>query len=112
MSGAAGLQAGQDQEARHHALNKDTAAGVGPGEPRHAGWHAHTLNAPGKFLISAPGHDIPRRGRAYLLTDEAVRATAEHYATTQPALDEISQQALTKRPPAGSRLEATATGAG
>ena len=24
-----------------------------------AGWHAHTLNAPGKFLISAPGHDIP-----------------------------------------------------
>ena len=45
-----------------------------------AGWHAHTLNAPGKFLISAPEHDIPRRARAYLLTDEAVRATAERYA--------------------------------
>jgi hypothetical protein len=52
------------------------------------------------------------RGRAYLLTDEAVRATAEHYATTQLALDEIPQQALTERTPAGSRLEATATGAG
>ena len=24
-----------------------------------AGWHAHKLNAPGKFLISAPGHDTP-----------------------------------------------------
>ena len=24
-----------------------------------AGWQAHTLNAPGKFLISAPEHDTP-----------------------------------------------------
>jgi len=24
-----------------------------------AGWHAHTLNAPGKFLISSPEHDTP-----------------------------------------------------
>ena len=24
-----------------------------------AGWHAHTLNAPGKFLVSAPEHDTP-----------------------------------------------------
>ena len=31
-----------------------------------AGWQAHTLNAPGKFLISAPEHDTPRRARAYL----------------------------------------------
>ena len=31
-----------------------------------AGWHAHTLNAPGKFLISAPEHDTPRRARCYL----------------------------------------------
>src|SRR5258708_19097839 len=37
-----------------------------------AGWHAHTLNAPGKFLISSPEHDAPRRARAYLLTDETV----------------------------------------
>lgn len=71
-----------------------------------AGWHAHTLNAPGKFLISAPGHDIPRRGRAYLLTDETVQATAGHYAATRPALDEISQRALTDRPPAEVTLEA------
>ena len=27
-----------------------------------AGWHAHTLNAPGKFLISAPEHGTPRAG--------------------------------------------------
>ena len=28
-----------------------------------AGWHAHTLNAPGKFLVSAPEHTTPRRAR-------------------------------------------------
>ena len=38
-----------------------------------AGWNAHKLNAPGKFLVSAPEHDIPRRARAYLLSDDAVR---------------------------------------
>ena len=27
-----------------------------------AGWHAHTLDAPGKFLVSAAEHDTPRRG--------------------------------------------------
>ncbi len=37
------------------------------------GWHADKLNAPGKFLISAPEHDVPRRARAYLLTDGRVR---------------------------------------
>jgi hypothetical protein len=26
-----------------------------------AGWHAHTLNAPGKFLISSPEYDTLRR---------------------------------------------------
>lgn len=36
------------------------------------GRHAHTLNAPGKFLLSAPEHDTPPRARCYLLTDEAV----------------------------------------
>ena len=41
-----------------------------------AGWHAHTLNAPGKFLISAPEHDTPRRARAYLVTDQDVTDTA------------------------------------
>ena len=41
-----------------------------------AGWNAHALNAPGKFLISAAEHDTPRRARAYLLTDQAVANTA------------------------------------
>ena len=38
-----------------------------------AGWHAHKLNAPGKFLIWSPEHDTPRRARAYLLTDDDVQ---------------------------------------
>src|SRR6266567_1837983 len=50
-----------------------------------AGWHAHTLNAPGKFLISAPEHDTPRRARAYLVTDDAVSATASKHADLRPA---------------------------
>jgi S-DNA-T family DNA segregation ATPase FtsK/SpoIIIE len=60
-----------------------------------AGWHAHTLNAPGKFLISAPEHDTPRRARAYLVTDEAVTATAARHASQRPELDETSQRAIT-----------------
>jgi FtsK/SpoIIIE family len=62
-----------------------------------AGWHAHTLNAPGKFLISAPEHDAPRRARAYLLTDQAVTAAATRHAGLRPALDEISQAAINGR---------------
>jgi len=45
-----------------------------------AGWDAHSLNAPGKFLVSAPGHDRPKRARAYLVTDEVVAYTAAHYS--------------------------------
>jgi S-DNA-T family DNA segregation ATPase FtsK/SpoIIIE len=59
-----------------------------------AGWHAHALNAPGKFLVSAQEHDTPRRGRAYLLTDEAVTETAQRHAGSQPQLDEISRTAV------------------
>jgi S-DNA-T family DNA segregation ATPase FtsK/SpoIIIE len=59
-----------------------------------AGWHAHTLNAPGKFLIAAAEHDTPRRARAYLLTDQAVAATASRYADLRPPLDPISAAAL------------------
>jgi len=62
-----------------------------------AGWQAHKLNAPGKFLISAPEHDTPRRARAYLLTDEAVSSTAGQHADLRPALDEVSQRALDER---------------
>ncbi|WP_243719724.1 FtsK/SpoIIIE domain-containing protein [Actinomadura sp. KC06] len=59
-----------------------------------AGWHAHTLNAPGKFLLSAPEHDTPRRARAYLLTDAIVAQTAERHTGVRPALDEVSLRAL------------------
>ena len=62
-----------------------------------AGWHAHKLNAPGKFLISAPEYDTPRRARAYLLTDQAVTDTATWHATLRPQLDEISARALEER---------------
>lgn len=59
-----------------------------------AGWHAHTLNAPGKFLMSAPEHDTPRRARAYLLTDDMVSVTANQHADMRPSLDEISRRAV------------------
>ncbi|WP_258572096.1 FtsK/SpoIIIE domain-containing protein [Actinomadura parmotrematis] len=59
-----------------------------------AGWHAHTLNAPGKFLLSAPEHDTPRRARAYLLTDETVTATARQHAENRPTLDPVSIRAI------------------
>jgi FtsK/SpoIIIE family len=72
---------------------KDTDLILGQGMLT-AGWHPHTLNAPGKFLVSAPEHDTPRRARAYLLTDQAVQTTASHYSPTQPPLDETSQRAL------------------
>ena len=55
-----------------------------------AGWHAHTLNAPGTFLISAPSLDHPRRARAYLLTDDDVTAIAARYAPHRPDLDPAS----------------------
>jgi S-DNA-T family DNA segregation ATPase FtsK/SpoIIIE len=58
-----------------------------------AGWHAHILNAPGKFLIAAAEHDTPKRARAYLLTDEVVEAAATYYADYRPPLDPVSQSA-------------------
>ncbi|MEV0660808.1 FtsK/SpoIIIE domain-containing protein [Actinomadura luteofluorescens] len=58
-----------------------------------AGWHAHTLNAPGKFFLSAPEHDNPRRARAFLLSDEAVSEAARSYAGSRPTLDEVSRRA-------------------
>ena len=59
-----------------------------------AGWNAHALNAPGKFLISAAEHDTPRRARAYLITDQAVANTARWYADLRPPLDPVSAAAL------------------
>jgi S-DNA-T family DNA segregation ATPase FtsK/SpoIIIE len=63
-----------------------------------AGWLAHKLNAPGKFLISAPEHDTPRRARAYLLTDQAVSDTASRHAQSRPVLDDVSRRAVDERP--------------
>ncbi len=61
-----------------------------------AGWNAHKLNAPGKFLISAQEHDIPRRARAYLLTDEAVAYTSARHAQLRRQLDDVSCAATEK----------------
>ena len=71
-----------------------------------AGWNAHTLNAPGKFLISAPEHDTPKRARTYLLTDQAVAATAARYADRRPALDPLSAAACQARPDSGTATSA------
>lgn len=51
-----------------------------------AGWHAHSLDAPGKFLISAPEHSSPKRARAYLISDSDVTATADRHALRRPVL--------------------------
>ncbi|MBO3752360.1 cell division protein FtsK [Streptosporangiaceae bacterium NEAU-GS5] len=59
-----------------------------------AGWHADRLDAPGKFLISAPEHDIPRRARAYLLDDDQVQRTAHRHTIRRPTLDTVSMTAL------------------
>jgi hypothetical protein len=67
-----------------------------------AGWNAHKLNAPGKFLIAAPEHDTPKRARTYLLTDQAVAATAARYAGRRPALDALSAAACQTRPAPGT----------
>jgi S-DNA-T family DNA segregation ATPase FtsK/SpoIIIE len=58
-----------------------------------AGWNAHRLDAPGKFLISAPEHDIPRRARAYLLADETVEETSAQHMGITRGLDDISRHA-------------------
>jgi DNA segregation ATPase FtsK/SpoIIIE, S-DNA-T family len=63
-----------------------------------AGWHAHTLDAPGKFLISTPEHTTPRRARAYLLTDTDVTTLATRHALTRSALDDASRAAADSTP--------------
>jgi hypothetical protein len=59
-----------------------------------ADWQAHTLNAPGKFLIAAAEHGTPKRARAYLVSDEAVADTVVRYTDLRPPLDEVSQRAI------------------
>jgi len=48
----------------------------------------------GKFLISAPEHTTPRRARAYLVTDDDVSRTAQHFAPSRPQLDDVSRAAI------------------
>jgi S-DNA-T family DNA segregation ATPase FtsK/SpoIIIE len=65
-----------------------------------AGWHAHTLDAPGKFLVSTPEHTTPRRARAYLLTDTDVTTLATRHAPTRPTLNKVSRQIADTAPSA------------
>jgi DNA segregation ATPase FtsK/SpoIIIE, S-DNA-T family len=51
-----------------------------------SGWHAHKLSQPGEFLISDPGHAMPERNRAYLLTDALRDYHAARCATGRPEL--------------------------
>jgi S-DNA-T family DNA segregation ATPase FtsK/SpoIIIE len=63
-----------------------------------AGWHAHALNVPGKFLVSAPEHTTPKRARAYLVTDDDVARTVAYYGPHRPQLDDVSHGALNLGP--------------
>lgn len=63
-----------------------------------AGWHAHTLDAPGKFLVSTPEHGTPKRARAYLVTDGDVARVVAQYAPRRPSLDDVSSGALNLGP--------------
>ena len=63
-----------------------------------AGWHPHTLDAPGKFFVLADGLTQPRRARAYLVSDDDVTATVTRHAPTRPALDPLSTTAIDNPP--------------
>lgn len=71
-----------------------------------SGWHAHTLDAPGKFLISAEGLDHPRRARGFLVTDNDVANEAARWAPMRPSLDDLSAAAV------GTARDAEADGTG
>ena len=72
-----------------------------------AGWHAHTLNAPGKFLISAPEHTTPKRARAYLVTDDDVARVAAHCGPRRPSWTTCPAQRSTPTPPSPSLSRGT-----
>ena len=52
-----------------------------------AGWNAHTLDAPGKFYLYAPGFDVPRRARGYLLDGDDLTAAITRNTPHRPTLD-------------------------
>ena len=56
-----------------------------------AGWRADTLDAPGKFLVSDPEHTNPRPARAYLISDDDVRATATEHAGRRPVVGNVTE---------------------
>ena len=72
-----------------------------------AGWNAHALNAPGKFLVSAPEHTTSKRARGYLVTDQAVSDTAAQHTDSRPELDETSRRAVGAAPQDGEDADAT-----
>jgi S-DNA-T family DNA segregation ATPase FtsK/SpoIIIE len=72
---------------------KDVDLALGQGM-LNAGWYAHTLDAPGKFLVSAPEHITPKRARAYLVTDDDVARVVGRYEPRRPQLDDVSRAAL------------------
>jgi len=49
-----------------------------------AGWHAHTLNAPGKFYASTREHRVPKPARAYYVTTTDVVRLTDEYGTYTP----------------------------
>ena len=67
-----------------------------------AGWNAHTLNAPGKFLIAAAEHDTPRRARAYLVTDQAVAERPTATPTSGRRSMRYREQAIEQQQPDGT----------
>jgi hypothetical protein len=76
-----------------------------------AGWHAHALDAPGKFLVSAPEHTTPKRARAYLVTDDYVARIVARYGPHRPPLDDVSRGALNLGPAVAERAPRYLAGA-
>ncbi|WP_018348788.1 FtsK/SpoIIIE domain-containing protein [Longispora albida] len=50
------------------------------------GWHLHTLDAAGKFLLSSPEHRHPKRARATLTTDDDVKRVVAANENHRPAI--------------------------
>ncbi|MEV6526620.1 cell division protein FtsK [Longispora sp. NPDC051575] len=51
-----------------------------------AGWHPHTLDGAGKFLVSSPEHNTPKRARAAIFTDNDVATSVRNNANERPTI--------------------------